>query len=186
MRKKRLHEAGQARPTFAQWVFLYALKLMRLLTLIIHVLTKAAAGDTEWRIISWNRENWMPRRAWRMEYLSIFFLISLAYFPKGQQYKILTPELFLKCACKFRATFPQWAPLCPWALTLLSAQICLLIEDVLESDRAWCNTGKNSILNFVLEKNKPKKVVKTPVEVRDFPLGFWFHLLTKMLWQDGI
>lgn len=135
MWKKILHEAGQAQPTFAQWVLHYALKLMRLLTLIIHVLTKAAAGDTEWRLISWNRENWMHRRAWRMEYLSIFFLISLVYFPQGQQYKSLTPELFLKCACKFRATFPLWAVVCPGALTLLSAQICLLIEDVLETDR---------------------------------------------------
>lgn len=30
-----------------------------------------------------------------MEYLSIFFLISLAYFPQGQQHKSLTPELSL-------------------------------------------------------------------------------------------
>lgn len=140
MRKKILHEAGQAQPTFAQWVLHYALKLMRLLTLIIHVLTKAAAGDTEWRLISRNRENWMHRRAWRMEYLSVFFLISLAYFPQGEPHESLTPELFLKCACKIRATFPHWAVLYPWALTLLSAQICLLIEDVLESDR-WTSSA---------------------------------------------
>lgn len=139
--KKRLHhEAGQAQPTFAQWVLHYALKLMRLLTLIIHVLTKAAAGDTEWRLIGWNRENWMHRRAWRMEYLSIFFLIILAYFPQGQQHNSLTPELFLNCVCKFRATFPSWEVLCSWALTLLSAQICSLIADVFESDR-WTSSA---------------------------------------------
>lgn len=140
MWKKRLHhEAGQAQPTFAQWVLHYALKLMRLLTLIIHVLTKAAAGETEWRLIGWNRENWMHRGAWRMDYLSIFFLISLPYFPQGQKHKSLTPELFLNCVCKFRATFPLWAVLCFWALTLLSAQICLLIADVFESDR-WTSS----------------------------------------------
>lgn len=141
MWKKRLHhEAGQAQPTFAQWVLHYALKLMRLLTLIIHVLTKAAAGETEWRLIGWKRENWMHRGGWRMDYLSIFFLISLSYFPQGQKHKSLTPELFLNCVCRFRATFPLWAVLCSWALTLLSAQICLLIADVFESDR-WSSSA---------------------------------------------
>lgn len=163
MWKKRLHhEAGQAQPTFTQWVLHYALKLMRLLTLIIYVLTKAAVGDTEWRLIGWNTENWMYKRAWRMEYLSIFLLVSLAYFWLGEQHESLTRELFLNCVCKCRAMFPLWEVLCSWALTSFGfkytcrLQVSLSLTDGPHLPRAWYRTGKNSIFSFMPKQTKEK------------------------------